>query len=293
MKGSPFVHYHCEFDAESLVREFALTDQSPTPGMLTNFLGVKIPPADFAGFLDGRDGEVEGVPIPANWHADLAEWAAALRAVDEAIGTFRIIELGCGWGCWLNNMGAAARSRGLGLDLIGIEGDQGHVESARRILATNGFTEADYRVVHGIAAPERGKALFPVVENPGATWGSAPRFDASEAEIAEATASGDYALLDALPLDDLARGQPVDLLHVDIQGGETAFLADNLADLNRLVKRVLIGTHSRPIEGDIMRMMLEAGWLLEMERPAILGIAGGVPYVVVDGVQAYRNSRLS
>ncbi|NDV87917.1 hypothetical protein GTW51_14520 [Aurantimonas aggregata] len=137
-------------------------------------------------------------------------------------------------------------------------------------------------------SPKRGKALFPVVANPGATWGSAPRFDASEAEIAEATASGDYALL----LDDLARGQPVDLLHVDIQGGETSFLADNFEDIERLVKRVLIGTHSRSIEGDIMRMMLDAGWLLEMERPAILGIAGGVPHVVVDGVQAYFNPRL-
>lgn len=260
--------------------------------MLTNFLGVKIPPADFAGILDSREGEVEGVPIPANWHADIAEWAAALRAVDEATGTFRIIELGCGWGCWLNNMGAAARSRGLALDLIGIEGDEGHVASARRILAANGFAELDYRVVHGIAAPKPGKALFPVVANPGATWGSAPRFDASEAEIAEATASGGYALLDAMTLDELAKGQPVDLLHVDIQGGETAFLADNFHDIKRLVRRVVFGTHSRSIEGDIMRMMLDDGWRLEMERPAILGIADGVPHVVVDGVQAYGNPRL-
>jgi hypothetical protein len=29
-----------------------------------------------------------------------------------------------------------------------------------------------------------------------------------------------------------------------------------------------------------------------MERPAVLGIAGGVPHVVVDGVQAYRNPQL-
>lgn len=149
---SPFFHYHSGFNAQDLIRKYALPDQLPTPGMLTNFLGVKIPPEDFPGILDGREGEVEGVPISANWHADIAEWAAALSAVDEATGSFRIIELGCGWGCWLNNMGAAARSRGLELDPIGIEGDEGHVESARRILAINGFTEADYRVVHGIAA---------------------------------------------------------------------------------------------------------------------------------------------
>jgi hypothetical protein len=40
---------------------------------------------------------VEPIPIPANWHADIAEWAAALRAVDLARGSFTMAELGCGW----------------------------------------------------------------------------------------------------------------------------------------------------------------------------------------------------
>jgi hypothetical protein len=40
---------------------------------------------------------VEGIPIPANWHADIAEWAAALRAVELAEETFTVVELGCGW----------------------------------------------------------------------------------------------------------------------------------------------------------------------------------------------------
>ena len=63
--------------------------------------------------LDGRAGEVEDMPIPANWHADIAEWAAALRAVELARGTFSMAELGCGWGCWMNNTGVAARAAGL------------------------------------------------------------------------------------------------------------------------------------------------------------------------------------
>src|SRR3546814_4193882 len=86
-------------------------DRQPSPDHLTNFLGVKIAPRFFPGILDGKAGVVEPIPIPANWHADIAEWAAALRSVDLAVGTFRALELGCGWGCWLNNAGAAARRR--------------------------------------------------------------------------------------------------------------------------------------------------------------------------------------
>ena len=52
----------------------------PHPDYVTNFLGVKISPRYFPGILDGKAGTVEPIPIPANWHADIAEWAGALRA---------------------------------------------------------------------------------------------------------------------------------------------------------------------------------------------------------------------
>ena len=89
-----------------------MPDLPATPGYVTNFLGVRIDPAFAPEALAGKAGTVEPVPIPANWHADIAEWAAALRAVELAGDTFRMIELGCGWGCWMNNTGAAARRAG-------------------------------------------------------------------------------------------------------------------------------------------------------------------------------------
>src|ERR1700750_29549 len=36
-----------------------------------------------------QGGQIEPIPIPANWHANIAEWAFALCAVHEAKGTFR------------------------------------------------------------------------------------------------------------------------------------------------------------------------------------------------------------
>lgn len=104
----PFFHYNSSFDPQEVMRRHAVRGLGATPGYLTNFLGVLIDPKFFPDILQGRAGEVEDIPIPANWHADIAEWGAALRAVDLACDRFTVIELGCGWGCWMNNTGVAA-----------------------------------------------------------------------------------------------------------------------------------------------------------------------------------------
>jgi hypothetical protein len=122
---------------------------------------VRIDPKFSPVILQGRAGEVEGIPIPANWHADVAEWGAALRAVDLARGTFTVIELGCGWGCWMNNTGVAARRTGLDVHLIGVEGDEGHVAFAKMACSANGFAPCQVTLHRGVAAPTGGIACFP------------------------------------------------------------------------------------------------------------------------------------
>ncbi|KQV83974.1 FkbM family methyltransferase [Rhizobium sp. Root1220] len=291
-KGSPFFNYVSSFDAIEVMQRHAAKSLTPSPDHLTNFLGVKISPDFFPGILDGRAGQIEEIPIPANWHADIAEWAAALRAVDLSQEKFRIIELGCGWGCWLNNTGVAARNSGRDVELIGVEGDAGHVEFAHRAMADNGFSNTEYRIIHGIAAPADGRALFPAVERAGATWGSEPLLNATEAQRTEAAATGGYIDLPSFALSSIAHGRPVDLLHIDIQGGEADFVQSTLVDLNSLVRYILVGTHSREIEGRLMAILRNAGWQLEMDRAAIITILDGRPQISVDGVQAWRNPRL-
>lgn len=287
---SPFHHYNSSFDALGVIRRAAVDEPDPDPRYLTNFLGVRIDPSYLPGVLDGKAGQVEPPPIPANWHADIAEWSSALRSVEQAEGNYRIVELGCGWGCWLNNTGAAAVRRGLRVDLIGVEGDPRYVEFARESLSANGFEPSQYRIIHGIAAARTGTALFPATNLSGADWGLAPILDASPAEIEQATASGTHYLLEAFSFADLVVNQPVDLLHIDIQGGEYGFIRDCLGDIGRLVRRILVGTHSRQIEGQIMELLLSAGWGLEMERPAIFAIDDPrSPRTTVDGVQLWVN----
>lgn len=292
-KSSVFTHYHSVFDGVEIINRHTLLNVEAHPDFYTNFMGVRVHPTYFPSFLNGRQGTIEPPPIPANWHADIAEWAASLRAVDLARGDFTVIELGCGWGCWLNNAGAAARRAGLAVHLIGVEGDEGHIGFAREACAVNGFTPDQVTLHHGIAAPAGGVALFPRQNQAGVKWGLEPVFGATEAETQAALAAGSHDALPMIALADLTAGHDrIDLLHIDIQGGETSFIAGCLPILAARVAYILVGTHARQIEGRIMEMLLAEGWRLEIERPAIFALEGGVPDIRVDGVQGWRNPRL-
>lgn len=289
---SPFFHYASTFDALELMHRYA-ANPVERPGYLVNFLGVAIDPKFFPSILQDRAGQVEGIPIPANWHADIAEWGAALRAVDLSGDRFVVAELGCGWGCWMNNTGLAARSTGKLVKVIGIEGDAGHIEFAREALAVNGFDATQIELYRGIATSEAGVALFPTQQVPGSSWGSEPIFGATEAQREQALASGQYEEITMIPLSEvIASESRIDLLHVDIQGGEADLVEQTLKLLNEKIAYLLIGTHSKEIEGRLYNTLLEAGWHLEMERAAIFDIIDGRPQVRVDGVQGWRNPLL-
>jgi FkbM family methyltransferase len=290
---SPFFHYNCNFDAQQVMRAHAVSDLQPSHKYLTNFLGVLIDPKFFPEILQGKEGEVEPIPIPANWHADIAEWAGALRAVDLSRKTFTVVELGCGWGCWLNNTGVAARRLGREIRLIGIEGDSGHIQFAREACTANGFLESQVTLFHGIASAKDGTALFPTQQQSGKNWGLEPIFNPSLLEVARAKLSGKFEQLPMISLERASsHSSRIDLLHIDIQGSEANLIRDCLGFLNNKVAYVVVGTHSREIEGEIFACMRGAGWKLEIERPAILSLPNGVPQISVDGVQGWRNSRL-
>lgn len=291
-RSSPFWVFNSRIDAEAIVRAHEQPDRRPVPDRLVNYLGVKIDPAFVPHVLTGRAGEVEHVPIPANWHADISEWAGALRAVDLAREVFRVVELGCGWACWLVNTGTAARAKGLEVELIGVEADDGHAAFGRQSCLENGFSEEQFRIQRAIVGGRPGTALFPHHSAAGSDWGRHAIINGSEAETEAARQSGFYDELPVVRLSDLLTEGKIDLLHIDIQGAEADFIDTCIEDINRIVGYMVVGTHSRQIEGRIFSTMLNAGWILEIERPAILDLKKDAPDVIVDGVQAWRNPRL-
>lgn len=288
-----FMNYASTFDAEQTIRRHSRSGLVSDPRYLINFIGTKIEERFYPGILIGKAGSVEPVPIPANWHADVAEWAAVLRAVDFATGTFAVAELGCGPGCWINNAGVAARNAGLIPTLIGVEGDEGHIAFAKSACDANGFCSEQITLYHGVAAAKSGFALFPRQRSAGEKYGLEPIFNATEADRKEAKRSGEFDELPMIPLSEVIGNRDrLDLLHVDIQGGEADLVEGGGDVLSSRVAYMFVGTHSRVIEGRVASALLKGPWRLEIERPAIVNLTENGPVTHIDGVQGWRNMAL-
>ncbi len=291
-RASPFFHYQSRFDAEALMHKYAVPQPRMRPGLLVNFLDVAVAPKFLPEILSNAAGTVEGIPIPANWHADVAEWGAVLRSIDLARDTFRMAELGCGWGCWINNACVTAKRRGLRVHGIGVEGDEGHIAFAKEACRLNGLTESEVTLHHAIASGRDGVALFPRQERAGIEWGLQAIFDATSEQRAEAARNGTHVELPTLSLESMTGGEMLDFLHIDIQGAEIDVAAASIDFLCDKVAYMMIGTHSRQIEGRLLDLLLAHGWVLEIERPAFLTLTVPQPGITVDGVQGWRNPRL-
>ncbi len=176
---NPFWHYSASYDAIEIINKYAKKSINPSPSHATNFLGVKIRPEFFPNILTERIGTVESIPIPANWHADVAEWASCLRSIDLSGDRYVMMELGCGWGCWMNNLGVAAKSFGKQVKLHGIEADLGHIEFARLALSDNNICEDEYTLSRGIAGKNGSTVLFPKLES-GIDWGGEAIFNPND-----------------------------------------------------------------------------------------------------------------
>jgi FkbM family methyltransferase len=81
----------------------------------------------------------------------------------------------------------------------------------------------------------------------------------------------------------------VDLIHVDIQGDEFRVISSAQEILKEKVKRLVIGTHSRMIEQQLLNLLTRPDWELESEEACIFKPFWGINLLVRDGCQVWRN----
>lgn len=291
-KAESFLHYNSALDCHRIIAAHEHKERASTPGQVTNFLGAHVSTRFFSGMQD-MGGAVEGVPDICNFHAEVSEWAAALRAVDLAKNTFAVCELGAGFGCWMVNTAIAAKRKGLTVKAIGVEADEEHAQWMAEHCARNGISPEEFTAIRAIAGPHDGVALFPVVEDSSATYGLEPRFFHDEEAARVALAQGRFTKLPMVSADTIfGNSKRIDLLHIDIQGGEADFIRSALSTLQQRVAYIVIGTHSRVIEGQIIDDLTGAsGWDLEIEKPCDFYLPG--LHTHQDGLQAWRNTRLT
>jgi FkbM family methyltransferase len=191
---------------------------------------------------------------PKNEH--YLDWIGVLTAVNRARGTFRMAELGAGWGPWLVRGALAARQRP-GIDrveLVAVEADATHYGWLREHFAENGLDPAAHHLLHGAVSDRGGELTFPVIENPDEDYGSGLSTAARAARTVTVRA---YTLQDVL-----ARfSGPLDFLHVDIQGAEYDALPAAMDRMTAQVRSLMVGTHtSAALHDGLVAQLKAAGW---------------------------------
>ncbi len=285
-------------DADTAIfAEFVNPEAKPQQGFIVDFLGSRIRTTSV--WKGGRifDGQLLGIPVPADFfHAEAIEWIGLLKAVRSAVDQYVAMEVGAGFGPWAVAGGLAARRMGIeNIRLCAIEGDPQHFQSLRQHFADNGFDPDQHALFEAAVGVAAGVAQWPIVEHPTEEWGCRPIQD-----------TGDYTgrqfqntkKVDIVPFIDLVAREPRwDLIHVDVQGDEVDICRSCIDDLNARVRRIIVGTHSRKIDGDFLELMCRAGWLLEHEKPAKFAFVPNSTTLeamtTVDGTQVWRNPRLT
>jgi FkbM family methyltransferase len=240
-----------------------------------------------------------GLPIPADLFETI-EWIGLLKSV-KAAGTrqrrnFVAMELGAGWGPWLVNAANAARRVGMvEFHFCGVEADPGRFAMMKQHFQDNGLEPAKHDLVLGAVGVAASIARWPILADPQNSGGARPVRDHVASDLAYMQGlPGPTRPVEIIPFGDLLRRrQRWDLVHIDVQGWEFEICQAFPKELRERVGWLVIGTHSRRIEGDLLQLLFKHGWICENEKPTRLKFEqsrGDVEAMTtVDGAQVWRN----
>ena len=267
----------------------------PVEGFITDFLGSRTD-ISFNSHLAHLSGTVEGLPVPASFHAEAIEWIGTLKAVDTAGPDFAVAEIGAGWGPWLVAAATAARRLGKTVFMAGVEADPGHFASMRAHIANNQFDPDAQSLLQGAIGPVDGWAFFPRIQSE-LDWGAAAVFQSSDVPptLDYRGHRLDYDRVPAFSIATALKDRSVfDLVHIDVQGSERDLMPAAIDVLGAKVRWIVLGTHSRAIEGEMIDLLSD-GWSLEHEKPCQFKASTGrvgPGQTLIDGSQVWRNRSL-
>lgn len=285
-----------EVEDIGLLRKYA-TSAPPAAGMITDFLGIKTRP-DFLPWASSLAGSViSDLPVPDDGlRAETIEYTAFLTSLEAAPrDTFTMAELGASYAPWLC-LGAvlAKRSSRRRLNLTALEASSYFVGLMKQHLQDNAVDLDDHiRLVHGALAVAPGMMQFPVV---GSAWENGGQAVASQVARDYVGREVRHEQVRAYTIDEVLPHQPIDFLHVDVQGAEGDVIPASVDFLNRYVRGLFVGTHSRAIEGRLLETLHANGWRLVRERPTKFEYRSDLPSIVGwtarDGGQFWMNPRV-
>uniref|UniRef100_Q02BB0 Methyltransferase FkbM family n=1 Tax=Solibacter usitatus (strain Ellin6076) TaxID=234267 RepID=Q02BB0_SOLUE len=241
---------------------------------------------------------------------DIFAWIDLLEAVVGARKKFRMMELGAAYGCWAGRGALAAIQLGLDFEVTCVEAEPEHFQWIEQHMLANSIPLSSVHSTYAALAGKPGSVLFsvysPYMENCNAgNWQGQVIVGPEDMVVGSSgnyhgvplltMKSGFKAIeVPAVTLDEvLCGGHVIDFMHVDLQGAELGVFSAGMESVDRLVKRVNIGTHSTACEEGLRVLFRACGW----ECLADYSLAGErqTPYGKLrfqDGVQSWRNPKL-
>ncbi len=177
----------------------------------------------------------------------------------------------------------------------------------------NGLDPGQHTLLHGVVGSTDGVAEFPILPDPAADWGAAAIF----ANETNGTGSSNRrqgwrraisAALRSWVREPPPKGVPteqlscfslatilspyakVDIVHFDIQGDEYKVLTSARQVLKEKVKRMVVATHTRLIEQELLDDLPSQCWVLESDEASRYRQNGQGVVQYMDGCQVWRNS---
>jgi FkbM family methyltransferase len=279
------------YELDDLVRVERLGDAElgPTDGVVTDYFGVKYAPTYAPWFRDRAGTTISTPPFPTDtFLAEGIEYAALAYAMERTrTSSFTAFELGAGFGPWAALFATCGRRAGFDrVNFVAVEADAQRFADLRRHLALNDIVplSAGDRGSNGhiswhlvnAAIWWRDETLY---------WPAGDVFDSGRVVSAKKDEQVDYRgrssqtlAVPAISLPDLLTEYGnVDYVHIDVQGSEAEIIPRTAEHLERHVKYIFIGTHSRKIEGDIIEFLISRGWTLLREQPCVFNPTLSLP----------------
>lgn len=282
----------------AILHRHARHDLAAEPDYLVDFIGTRTHCDVLWHAVRHLSGSVAGLPVPADHHAETIEWVGLLKCVESCRSRFVAMELGAGWGPWIVAGGVAARNAGIGdIRLTGVEADPGRFALMLRHLADNGFDPDAHTLLQAAVGAESGHAHWPALDEPTEGGGARPTREGNAADIAYSGGQAGGIDVEIVAFRDLlGREQVWDLVHIDIQGWEAEVCESARDMLCERVRWLIVGTHSRALDGRMIEIMWSLGWRLENEKPTMFthrpDAASLEMMTTVDGSQVWRNPAL-
>ncbi|AII27814.1 hypothetical protein B9J07_13130 [Sinorhizobium sp. LM21] len=242
------------------------------------------------------------LPFPDNkLYGEMIEILATCFAVEAGSDDMVVYELGAGFAPWLVCSANFALKRCVrSLKLVAVEADPDRLPLIDTHFTDNGLPQSNQshpvvktEIVHAAVSDVHGELQFSAQSI--LDWGGG--VTAAETATDYRGMQSHQVSVPALPIETLiAHETMVDLMHMDIQGYEFKSIAASLETVNSKVKSIVIGTHSRVIEGQLIDLLRNNGWVLVFEKPCKFHASSRLPDVTgatyFDGTQFWINERL-